>query len=434
MILSPNTFPQAILHVDADCFFASCEVAKNPALRGKPVVVGKNRGIAVAMTYEAKERGVTRGMSIARVKTVCPDAVILDADYELYAGFSTRIISIIKKYTPIVEAYSIDECFADLTGLRRPLKMSYKKMAQKIKQDLESALGITFSVGLAPTKVLAKVASKWKKPAGLTIIPANEAHTYLAQLAVGDVWHIGPQTASFLKKLGVHTALAFAAKEVQWVKNYFTKSQFGIWQELRGIVVYEVQAGEPSVPASISKTKTFTPVSTEKVFVFAQLSKNIEQACAKARRHGLVTKHIGIFLKTQEFRYYAYTIELSRASALPYDIIPLVKKAFDGIILPGTVYRATGVVLKQLHANSNKQLDLFQPNIRIQQIETMYESVDNLAKKYGNHAVFLGSSFNAITKQTQDPVHENSTKRKNTFLKRLENGKRFSVPVLGTAT
>src|SRR5882757_3199255 len=121
-----RSFPRAILHIDGDSFFAACEVAKNPKLRGRPVITGRERGIVSACTYEAKARGVKRGVSLSEALKACPDAIVLPSDYETYSLFSNRVYEIVRRYTPAVEEYSIDECFADLTGLRRTLKMNYR--------------------------------------------------------------------------------------------------------------------------------------------------------------------------------------------------------------------------------------------------------------------------------------------------------------------
>src|SRR6185437_16311598 len=147
-----RSYPRAILHIDGDSFFASCEVAKDPSLRGKPVITGKERGIVSAATYEAKARGVKRGMMLADVKKICPDAIILPSDYETYSLFSQRMYAIVRRYTPEVEEYSIDECFADLTGMRRVNRMPYAAMAEAIKRELDHELGMTFSIGLSATK------------------------------------------------------------------------------------------------------------------------------------------------------------------------------------------------------------------------------------------------------------------------------------------
>ena len=139
-------------------------------------------------------------MRLADIRKVCPEAVILPSDYETYSLLSTRFFAIVRRYTPEVEEYSIDECFADVTGLRRPLRMSYVQIAERIKHDLDTELGFTFSVGLAPNKVVAKIASKWAKPSGLTAISGRELHRYLAQLPVEHVWGIGHQTTALLQK------------------------------------------------------------------------------------------------------------------------------------------------------------------------------------------------------------------------------------------
>src|SRR5437667_7069089 len=162
--LTLHSFPRAVVHIDGDAFFASCEQSRRPALQGRPVVTGKERGIAASMSYEAKARGVMRGMRLAEIRQVCPEAVILPSDYETYSLLSARFFAIVRRYTPDVEEYSIDECFADLTGLRRPLRMSYLQIATRIQHELHTELGCTFSVGLAPNKVVAKIASRWRKP------------------------------------------------------------------------------------------------------------------------------------------------------------------------------------------------------------------------------------------------------------------------------
>ena len=131
--LTLSTFPRAILHIDGDAFFASCEQAKNPRLKGKPVITGKERGIVASMSYEAKARGVTRGMRLYEVRKVCPDVILLPLDYETYSVLSKRFFAIVRRYALEVEEYFIDECFADLTGLRRILRWSYPKIAARLK-------------------------------------------------------------------------------------------------------------------------------------------------------------------------------------------------------------------------------------------------------------------------------------------------------------
>jgi len=431
MPLNLHTFPQAVLHVDGDCFFASCEVASRPELKGKPVITGLERGIVSSLTYEAKARGVRRAMSLREVKKICPDAVFLPSDYETYSLYSLRMFSIVRRFTPDVEEYSIDECFADLSGLQRPLNMSYEQMAEKIKASLDSELGFTFSVGLAPTKVLAKIGSKWKKPSGLTIIPGTDIHLYLNQLGVDKVWGIGPQTTAYLNKYGIRTALQFAEKDLEWIRANLTKPHQEIWQELRGEMVYKIDPGKKNTYQSISKTKTFTPPSNDREYVFSQLSKNVENSCIKLRRYQLAAKKVFFFLKTQDFRYQGYEFKLIRPTDNPIEIIKMIDKYFSSVFTVGSLFRATGLVLMDLSENTSRQADLFNEVVTAEKIAKIFGSVDGIAQRYGKHTLFLGSSFSAMNRAQHEGNRQTPAERKEDLFKGESARKRLAIPYLG---
>lgn len=430
-IFSLDSFPKAILHVDGDCFFASCEVARNPSLKGKPVVTGKERGIASSLTYEAKARGVIRGMQVHQIKKICPDAVILPSDYETYSLYSKRMFSIVRRYTMAVEEYSIDECFADLTGLRRPLGMSYHDMAKHIKNDLDSELGITFSVGLSVNKVTAKIASKWKKPSGLTVIPAHDIHLYLSKLPIEKIWGIGVNTTEHLNKYGIRSALDFALKDKEWIKSILAKPQQEIWEELRGGFVYNLNINEKHDYHSISKTRTFTPPSNDKDFVYSQLSKNVENACIKLRRHGLYTKSIFFFLKSQDFKHVGLEIKLSSFVSAPHIMLKAIKNHFDEVYAHNVFYRATGVVLMKLQSSPETTMDLFGESVEVEKISSIFSAVDEVSKKYGKHTVFLGSSLKAMINNQHSGARGELSERKDVFLKGENYRKHLGVPILG---
>ncbi len=431
MPLNLFSFPQAVLHVDGDCFFASCEVARHPELKGKPVVTGMERGIVSSLTYEAKARGVKRAMSLREVKKICPDVVFLPSDYETYSLYSLRMFNIVRRFTPDVEEYSIDECFADLTGLQRPLNMSYEKMAQKIKAALDSELGFTFSVGLAPTKALAKIGSKWKKPSGLTIISGRDIHLFLDKLSVDKVWGIGPQTTAYLNKYGIRTALQFAQQDIDWIKTHVTKPHQEIWQELRGQMVYNVDSNKKNTYQSISKTKTFTPPSNDRGHVFSQLSKNTENACIKLRRYQLAAKKVFFYLKTQDFRYHGYEFKLIRPTDNPIEIIKMIDKYFDSVYSPQKTFRATGIILIDLVENTSRQADLFNEVIMAEKISKIFGSVDGISRRYGKHTLFLGSSFEAMNKAQHIGDRQLAADRKDDLFKGETARKRIAIPYLG---
>jgi nucleotidyltransferase/DNA polymerase involved in DNA repair len=393
--LNISSFDRAILHIDGDAFFASCEQSRDPALRGRPVITGKERGIASSMSYEAKARGITRGMRLYEIKKLCPDAVILPSDYETYSLLSKRFYDIVRRYTSEVEEYGIDECFADITGLRRCLRLSYPQIAEKLKNDIDRELGFTFSVGLAPNKVMAKVGSKWAKPSGLTIIPAKKIHLFLQSLAIEKIWGVGPQTSAYLNKLGIRTALDYAVKSEAWVRTHLTKPHYEIWQELNGKYILELNLEPKTSYASIQKVKTFTPPSSDRAFVFSQLSKNIENACLKARRYQLCAKTGVIFLKTQDFQSEGLEIVFSRPTTFPNEVIDTIEPAFNQLFNHKKLYRSTGIILLKLETEQTNQLDLFGGHLKIEKMSRLFAGIDKMRLKYGKHTICLGSSFTA---------------------------------------
>lgn len=392
LIFSLHSWPRAIVHIDGDAFFTSCEEAIHPELRGKPLITGGERGIVACASYAAKRIGIKRGVPLHEARKICPGLIVLPSDYETYSLFSRRMFAIMRRFTPDVEEYSIDEAFSDITGMRRALRSTYEEIALKMKTDIERELGITVSVGLSITKVLAKVASKHQKPAGLTVIKGRDIAQYLNDLPVEKIWGIGPATTNYLAKLGVRMALAFAQLPERTVRAKFTKPGVEIWQELRGESVYPVISEEKSTYASISKTKTFAPPTSDANYLFAQLMRNMESACIKARRYDLAPKKIVVFLKKQNFETAGSEAALSRPCACPLEFSDVVRNLFDACYCPRELYRATGVILLDLAADGSVQYTLFDDPVQAEKIKDVYAVADELARKFGKHTVHLGSS------------------------------------------
>ena len=424
------SWPRAILHLDADAFFASCEQAVHPKLRGRPVITGKERGIVAAASYEAKARGIKRAMRLSDVKKICPDAVILPSDYETYSLFSMRIFEILRRFSPVVEEYSIDEAFVDLTGLRRNFHCSYGEIAVKIQETTESELGISVSVGVGLSKVLAKVGSKHNKPHGLTMIPGKEIHLFLEKLPVEKIWGIGANTAALLNKLGIKTALEFARRDEEFVKKHFSKPYREIWSELNGKSVYPVTTESKNSYQSISKTKTFTPPSRDENFVFAQLSKNLENACIKARRHKLSATRLIVFLRRQDFRNVGVELKLNRPTSYPGEMLAILKKGFKSIYLPNTPHRQTGVVLAGLESENKVQLTLFDDTAKIEKMSKIYNTVDTLSKKFGKHTVRHASSLPTKLQAQHEGARGDVPERKNNMFRGENMRQRLGLPVL----
>ncbi len=225
--LSRATNERVIMHVDMDAFYASVEQKERPWLEGKPVVVGgepkRRRGVVTAASYAAREYGIKAGMPLFTAKKLCPHAIFLAGGYgDKYEYVSSRVMRILQQFSPIVEPYSIDEAFLDITGCTRlfgpPLELA-KKLKEKIKREL----GLGCSVGIAPNKLLAKLASSLKKPDGLTVIPENRIREVLSPLNVTKICGIGEKTARLLSKLGIRTVGELASYPVEVLKGNFGK-------------------------------------------------------------------------------------------------------------------------------------------------------------------------------------------------------------------
>lgn len=388
-----RSFPTAIVHVDGDAFFASVEQAIHPEWKGKPVVTGKERGIIASASYEAKQLGVARGVPLYEAKRKCPSLVVLPSDYETYSLYSKRMFDIMRRYTPVVEEYSIDEGFADLLGVRRVFRTSYEEIVRRMQEDIHRELDITVSCGLSLTKSLAKLASKFQKPRGLTVVPGHQIHLFLPQIPLERVWGFGPNTVGLLSKHGLRTAWDFVARSEAWAAQLLGKVGRDIWHELRGESVYAVEPEEKSAQYTLCKGKTFTPPSRDREFVYAQLVRNVESAFIKLRRHELRAKWLCVGLRRQDFREDTAEAELNRATSATMEVMPMIRALFDALFQDGVEYRATMVVLGKLERGAAEQRELFEDNIRIEKMSAVSRVVDEINERYGKHKIALGPSL-----------------------------------------
>lgn len=371
------SWPSAILHLDGNAFFASVMQAANPTLLGKPVVVGAERGIATAISYEARKYGVKRGMRMFEIKKICPRCVCLEGDYELFSLFSKRMFAIMRNFSPTVEEYSVDEGFADIYGLRRPLHKTYRDIGAALQDTVQTELGIPVSVGISLTKSLAKLASEYKKPSGLTLVEGRGLEDFLKQIAIGEVWGIGPATSSYLRKLNIKTAYDFTEKSEEFVQQHLSRPYYDIWRELRGTPVYTINPEAKNTYKSMSSTGTFHPPTNDKEFLWAQLRTHIETAFARARKYGYFVKKISIFLKTQQFRYKAAEVLFAQKQQYPPLILDQIHTAFENIYSKKDLYRTTGCTIIDLSTSCTEQTALFGEDTteRKQKLQKVYSAL-----------------------------------------------------------
>ncbi|MDQ3075930.1 MAG: DNA polymerase IV [bacterium] len=377
------------LHLDGDSFFVACELTTHPDLRGKPVIVGGDRGIAVAMSSEAKKLGVTRGMPVFRIKKLFPEVVILNHHFELYRDISNRMHEILATYATKIEEYSIDECFA----LVEPYEIGYfgneKKFLQELKKEIESKLGVTYSLGLARTKALSKLASKLEKPAGLVmLLEKGDEVRALKATSIEDIWGIGRKTVPKLKALGMQTAYDFVNYSAEKIGQQFSRPLVVLQKELSGISIMKVESDtDPRDQKSIQSTSTFHPASTDPKVIWREIAENAERACTHSRVICLITSKVAFFVKTSEFKYHFDEVKLEEFTSDPGIVLNALEPKLLKLLPRGKRIRSTGVILHNLIREETAPHDLFGKQEKAFKKRSIEETADKLRQKFGSDAI-----------------------------------------------
>ena len=244
----PTVTERTILHVDLDAFFAAVEQRDRPELRGKPVIVGgvpPGRGVVSAASYEARVFGVHSAMSLTEAVRRCPDGVFLPVDGRRYQQASRDVMAILRRFTPQVEPISIDEAFLDVTG-SLPLFGEGPQIAVMIKAAVRDDVGLTASVGVATTKLVAKIASDLRKPDGLVVVPPGDEAAFLAPLPIWRLWGVGEKTAAVLAEYGVRTIGDLAALPPDQLTRRFGKHGGSLALRAQGLDDDPVHEGDPA--------------------------------------------------------------------------------------------------------------------------------------------------------------------------------------------
>ena len=383
------------LHADGDSFFVECELSKRPELRGKPVIVGGDKGIAVAMSREAKKLGVHRGMPVFKIKKLYPEVIILEHTFSLYREISNKMYEIMISYMEEVEEYSIDECFAivrhsDLVYFGGP-----QKLLEEIRNDIWRTLGVSYSFGIARTKALAKVASKLEKPGGVVALLSEEdEHDALRRTSIEDVWGIGFRTRTRFKNMGLQSAYDFIQLADDEIERHFSSTHLSLKHELAGHSLYAVHADtDPRDQKSIQSTETFRPASSDRNVIWAEIAKNVEGACENARDLQLLSNTVSFFVKTSEFTYRFDQVKLTLFSADPGFMLNELEEKFLELLVPGEKIRSTGAILHNLRRVDDVPRDLFgvqQASIKRLAVE---EAADKIREKYGHSSIRRAASL-----------------------------------------
>lgn len=380
-----------VLHMDADSFFASCEQSRNPKYKSKPVVVGGvDRGIAVAISLEAKARGIYRGMTIREMKLACPDVIALPVDMRLYGLYSDAMFSVFEENVDTIQRYSIDECFG---VIHVDLFEEGEVIARRIKDEVQKKLDITVSIGVSTTKVLAKISSKQNKPNGVYVLDfrTSTSKKLFSEMSVGKVWGIGGQTAIKLNQMGIQTVADLVALPSGYALKHFDKHLREIYQELCGVSVMGLSSVRDQ-QKSIQKTRTFRPNTNDVNILVSHLSHNIERAFQKVRKMNMAPRDIHLMLKTTEFRYKRTSLSFEGGVVNQSKVLATVRDFVESNREEGVMYRSTGVTLSSLYP-VDKQYDLFGTHEENSRLLSMYSVIDGLALKYGKSMIRAGTSM-----------------------------------------
>lgn len=289
-----------------DAFFAAVEQRDRPELRGRPVIIGadpkggRGRGVVSTASYEARRFGVGSAMPISQAWRACPHGVYLPPDMERYAHESARVMEILHRVTDLVEPVSIDEAFLDVTASARALGPG-DVVARRLKEEIRDETGLTASVGVATSKLVAKVASDRRKPDGLVLVPAGDEASFLAPLPVRRLWGVGPKMEETLAKLGVVTIGDLAALDPARLERPLGTHGHDLQLLARGIDEREVIAGSPGA-RSIGQEHTFDRDTADGDRLRAMLLSLADGVARRLRQHGLKARTLTLKYRDETFR------------------------------------------------------------------------------------------------------------------------------------
>jgi DNA polymerase-4 len=290
-----------ILHIDMDAFYASVEQRDNPELRGRPVAVGGSpdkRGVVAAASYEARAFGVRSAIPMSQAVRLCPSLVVVRTDFVKYRAVSTQVFDLFRSVTPLVEPLSLDEAYLDVTenAWNEPLGMN---VARRLKEEILRSTGLTASAGVAPNKFLAKIASGWQKPNGLTVIAPERVEAFLQGLPVDALWGVGPVTAGKLRARGIERLVDVRAADPAMLREAIG-SQAGWLQQLsRGVDDRPVVAEHE--PKSSGSENTFERDLTDAETIRAEVREMAQHVATWLERRALYARTVTIKVRYNDF-------------------------------------------------------------------------------------------------------------------------------------
>ncbi|NJD37149.1 MAG: DNA polymerase IV [Geobacter sp.] len=395
--MSPD-FSRTILHIDQNAFFASVEQQANPELRGKPIAVvgAAHRTVITTASYEARKYGVKTGMAIWEGKRACPDLIIVRGDNKKYTYTSAEIVRMMLEYTPLVEPFSIDEAFLDVTH-SLSLFGSAVTIAHQLKAKIRHRFGITCSVGIAPNKLLAKLASDMEKPDGLVVVPPDRVGQIIEKIPVGDLCGVGKKLQKqLLFYCNIKTCGEMGRADEKLLTRKFGIIGARLKQMGQGIDDSPVIAMEDEAQVkSVGHSMTLPKDIENRDEILKRLLQLSEMVGRRARKYGLAGKTISVYVRLGDFfSNFQKQTTLSTPINLSDDIYQATVRVFDTMGIDQPI-RLLGISLSNLYEYEGQQISLFESDRRKEQLTKAMDAVNN---KMGDFKVTFGSLLDAEEK------------------------------------
>jgi DNA polymerase-4 len=374
----------AILHIDMDAFFASVEQARRPELRGRPVIVGGppgTRSVVATASYEARAYGVRTAMPVAQAQRLCPQAVFVSGSMGEYGAVHDRLMELFRGFTDRVQAASIDEAYLDVGGCRR-LFGPPRAIACRIQEQVYDQEGITCSIGIGPSKLLARLASELQKPAGIAELTEADVHGRLRDLPVRDLLGVGEVTEEKLVALGITTVALLQDAPLPLLTAAFGNGAYALQHLAFGRSLASPVRSRRALPKSVGKEVTFQEDTADRERLRATLLRLVDQAMTRLREKGLSARTITLQVRYSSFHTISRRATLPYATAATRPVYQAAAGLLDQVELSGRLVRLLGISVGDLYAKA------FQLALDDGWKETsLDEAVDRVRAKYGSRSI-----------------------------------------------
>ena len=398
----PDDTGCTVLHVDMDAFYASASLLSRPELVGTPVIIGGggNRGVVLSATYEARRFGVASAMPMSRARRLCPQATVIAPDHHLYSQISAAVMATFDTITPMVEPLSLDEAFLDVAGSVRRLG-NPARIGQLIRDTIHDEQGITCSVGVAPTKFVAKLASGLAKPDGLVVVPRDEVVTFVQQLPVGALWGVGDKTEETLLRLGLRTVADIAHTPLDTLRRALGDSAGPHLHDLawgrdpRGVEPVRRER-------SIGSDETFEFDVDDPAYIHRQLLKLSDRTAARVRAAGMLGRTVTIRVRFADFTTITRSRTLRDPTDVSREIYETARSLYDALGLQRARIRLVGVRMEGLVEGSGAPIQglLDEPEQGWREAD---RAVDRASARFGAGSVRPASLISDAERRRRDP-------------------------------